>query len=97
MLKQTEQTSRKYRIAAYNRRLNQNSICPANHEVSYGYGWYYFDGEPRHLPAVTSRAKEIEEEPTVAVFYNDKFNTYTLSRVNDRLDPPTAVRGEVPV
>lgn len=97
MLQQTEQTSRKYRIAAYNQQLHQRQICPANHNVSYGNGWYYLDGEPRRLPAVTSRAKELEEDPTTMVYFNDKMNTYTLSRVNNRTDPPVMVRGEVSV
>lgn len=97
MLKQTEQTSRKYRIAAFNQRLHQNQICPANHEVQYGNGWYYLDGEPRQRPEITRRAKELEEDPNKMVFFNETFNTYTLSSVAHRNDPAVPVRGEVHV
>jgi len=97
MLKETEPTTRKYRIAAYNARLHKRQICPANHNIEYAYGWYYVDGEPRRAPDVTRRAKELEDNPEVRVFYNSTWNTYTLSYVNIRCDPPVTIRGSVDV
>lgn len=84
MLQNTKQTSRKYRIAAFNQLLDRNSICPANHDVNYEFGWYYYDGEPEQRPGVTRQAKEMEKDPNVMVFYNDKFNTYVTSSVVPR-------------
>jgi len=97
MLKQTDQDSRKYKIAAFNARLHRNSICPANHNVSYANGWYYYDGEPKQAPDITAKAREMEEDPHVMVFYNSTMNTYTLSGVTYIDDTPSPVRGEVPV
>jgi hypothetical protein len=97
MLKQTTQESWKYRVAAFNQRLHQNEICPANHNVFYRSGWYYLDGEPKQRPGITQRSKELEENENVAVFYNRKMGAYVLSSVNRRHDPAVPVRGEVRV
>jgi hypothetical protein len=97
MLQSTEQTSRKYRIAAFNQRLHQNSTCPANHNVNYRFGWYYYDGEPQQRPGITQRSKELEENPDVAVFYQESYNTYVLSSVARRSEPAVPVHGEVHV
>ena len=87
MLKQTELTTRKLRIAAFNARLHERSICPANHNVEYANGWYYLDGEPRLAPDITRRARELREDPNVGVFFHEQWNTYVLS-------PTTVVDGE---
>ena len=81
MLKPAKPSTRKYRIATYNAMLHQRSICPGNHHVEYANGWYYFDGDPRRNPRVTRRAKELEEDPTVEVFYSEGYNTYVLAPV----------------
>jgi len=95
MLKDTTQESRKYRIATYNAMLNEKQICPGNHTVEYANGWYYFDGEPIQKPSITKRAKELENDPTVEVRFNQSFNTYVLTPINP--DTGFAQRGAVPV
>ena len=78
MLKSTTQESWKYRVAAFNKRLHRNQICPANHTVEYANGWYYYDGEPQQRPEITRRAKELEGNPNVEVRYNQGWNTYVF-------------------
>jgi hypothetical protein len=73
-----EQTSRKYRIAAYNEQLHMNQICPGNHSVEYAYGWYYFDGDARRCPLATKNARVAEESEEIVVAYNSGWNTYVL-------------------
>jgi len=97
MLKETEPTTRKYRIAAYNARLHKRQICPANHNVEYANGWYYVDGEPRQAVDVTRRSNELRENPDVSVFYNDTWNTYVLSYVEHVDGYTTPIRGAVDV
>jgi hypothetical protein len=78
MLKSTEQESWKYRIAVFNKRLHEDSICPANHEVAYHNGWYYFDGEPRQRPDVTREARKLENDMMVEVAFQSCWNTYVI-------------------
>jgi hypothetical protein len=97
MLQDTTQDPWKYRVAAFNARLNQNEVCPANHTVNYHNSWYYLDGEPRQAPDITAKAKEYESDPTVEVRFNTTYNSYVLVPVNIRADPPVVIRGSVPV
>lgn len=95
MLKATDPTTRKYRIAAYNARLHKRGICPANHNVEYACGWYYVDGEPRQAPDVTRRSQELEDDPNVEVFFQESWNTYVLSPIEHEFGSP--VQGTVDV
>ena len=79
MLKETTPTLRKYKIATYNKILNNNSICPANHDINYANSWYYFDGEPKQKPNITRKAKENKNNPSLCVKFNERWNTYVLS------------------
>lgn len=83
MLKPTDPTLRKYKIAALNARLHQTQLCPANHNVNYHNGWYYVDGNPSQRPSLTRRAKELMDEPGTEVRFNDAWNTYVLQSVTD--------------
>jgi len=87
MLKDTEQTSRKYKIAALNQRLHKNSICPANHNINYYNGWYYLDGDPSQRPDITRRAKELEESFQSKVMYQSTWNTYVLVELTENGTP----------
>ena len=78
MLKNVTQELYKYKIATYNRMLNNNSICPANHDVNYYNSWYYFDGKPEQKPEITRKAKDYYDNPNVIVKFNKKFNTHVL-------------------
>lgn len=95
MLKDTSQDLWKYKIATYNQKLHQASICPANHTVEYANGWYYYDGEPKQRPDVTRKAKELQTNPNVVVRFQSAYNSYVLVP----FDPTSGFteRGEVHV
>ena len=75
MLKETKQTLRKHKIAAYNKMLDKNNICPGNHEVNYYNSWYYFDGKPEQRPEITRKAKE-NWDNFKTVYFSETYNTY---------------------
>jgi hypothetical protein len=77
MLKETKQTLRKCKIAAYNQMLHKNSICPGNHEVNYYNSWYYFDGNAEQRPEITRKAKEAWNNFR-KVYYSETYNTYVF-------------------
>lgn len=77
MLQETNQTKEKMHIAVFNAWLHRGSICPANHHVEYGYGWYYLDGNPERNTKVTRLANELWESGAV-VLYSSTWNTYVL-------------------
>lgn len=79
--------SRAWRIAAYNARLNANSICPANHNVEYCCGWYYFDGQPERHPDITRRSRELRKSPDVELKFNERWNTYVVTWSGGRGGP----------
>lgn len=78
MLKNTNPTLRKFKIATYNKMLHNNSICPANHEINYYNSWYYFDEKPEQRPNITRKAKENMKNPNITVKFNELWNTYVL-------------------
>ena len=78
IVKAADQTKREYCIAVMNRLLHNNGICPGNHEVDYGHGWFYYDGEPEQRPELTEQANEEMANPNVQVGYSRVWNTYIL-------------------
>lgn len=82
MIRAYEQSKRTMCIALYNRELNRSNICPANHEVDYGHGWFYFDhgkddGRVFHRPDLTGEAEQKLAEG-YEILYWPEGNTYVL-------------------
>jgi hypothetical protein len=73
----SEQTKETMCIALFNRELHARSICPGNHDVCYGRGWFYFDSKPRHRPDLTVQAEELLRQGET-VYYSPLWNTYVL-------------------
>lgn len=78
LVKAADQTKREYCIAVANRHLHAISICPGNHDVDYGHGWFYFDGKPSQKPEWTAEAEQEMNNPQVCVGYSRGWNTYVL-------------------
>lgn len=74
----THQTKREFCIAVFNRTLDSNSICPANHDVDYDRGWFYMDGACEQRPELTAEAVEIMRSGSHYVGYWALGNTYVL-------------------
>lgn len=73
------QTKAEYCQAVLNRRMHSNSICPANHSVSYQRGWFYVDDNPPFQdPALTAEAEEAMADPSKCVGYWSEGNCYIL-------------------
>ena len=79
MVKCQDQSKSAFCQAIFNRHLNSESVCPANHEVSYSNGWFYFDkNEPFHKPEWTKLAEEMIKNKTHTVLYWPEGNCYVL-------------------
>ena len=77
----SKQGKREFCIALYNRKLNAQGICPANHEVGYFNGWFNFDGEQFRDPDLTAEADKIIAAGTHRVLYWEEGNTYVLDSI----------------
>ena len=65
--------------AIFNRHLNSQSICPANHEVSYHRGWFYFDDDaPFQCPEWTEQARRMIATSSHRVLYWPQGNCYVI-------------------
>ena len=79
IVKAADQTKREYCIAVMNRLCHKNSICPANHNVDYQYGWFYFDdNKPEQRPELTREAEDEMKNPATCVGYWQGANTYII-------------------
>ena len=82
MRKATEQTKATMCVALFNRDLHANSICPANHDVEYGCGWFSMDGKKMRRPDLTAEADE-KLQQGFEVLYWPEGNTYVLGTQED--------------
>lgn len=78
IVKASKQGKPEFCQAIFNRELHANSICPANHDVDYQNGWFYFDGSPRQRPDLTAEVDEIMKTGTHVVGYWQQANAYIL-------------------
>lgn len=79
IVKATEQSKENFCTAVRNRELHAASICPANHDVDYRNGWYYFDNcKPQRRPDLTREAERIMAEGYYQVGYWREGNCYVL-------------------
>jgi hypothetical protein len=47
-------------LACWARRLHRHNICPLNHNLDYGNGWFYFDDDPPfHDPELIREAEQL--------------------------------------
>ena len=72
------QEKHEFCIAVFNRSLNENSICPANHNIDYGHGWFYLDDNCDQRPELTAEAERIMKSGSHCVGYWQEANTYVL-------------------
>ena len=75
----SNQTKHEFCVALLNARLHKNSICPANHTVSYSYGWFQIDDQaPFQDPELTAEAERVMKERRQRVGYWQEGNCYIL-------------------
>ena len=75
----SDQTKREFCLALLNSRLDQNGKCPANHSVTYSYGWFQIDDfAPFQDPELTAEADRVMEEGCKSVGYWSEGNCYIL-------------------
>jgi hypothetical protein len=74
-----DQTKNEFCCAVLNARLHKNSICPANHTVSYHRGWFQIDDNPPFQdPELTAQAEQVMEQGREIVGYWPGGNCYIL-------------------
>jgi hypothetical protein len=75
----SDQGKHEFCVAVLNARLHKNSICPANHDVSYGHGWFQIDdNDPFQDPELTAEAERVMKEGHKMVGYWQEGNCYIL-------------------
>lgn len=78
LVKARDQEKNEFCVALYNRELDKNNMCPANHEVEYQNGWFYLDGKNvGHRPELTAEADQLLES-SATVWYWQEGNTFVL-------------------
>ena len=88
MVLASNQGKREFCIALFNRGLNKNGICPANHSVDYRNGWFYMDDhDPIHDPKITAEADELMSIGSHIVLYCDAGNTYVIADNPEYFNP----------